>query len=238
MLFSQRVFQNTSLPLKKARLTPASRAASTFVRCWPDQYSSWPDRHEDLVVEQQVRRCGRCRCLGDVADVVAVALEAPDHRVLGVEDRSSRRRAVASVRRERPVVADLVGGLVASGLPEGRPPCSSRGCCRRSCCRPARWCRRSGTTIAEWLASLRTTKRIWLSRAGVVIADQVRDVDAGDRRRRAPPTKPRPPSCRSRPGRCVLVVSVDRPAGSGAASPRAASSTRSAGAVAAVVAEP
>src|SRR6266550_8761589 len=42
VLFSQRVFQNTSLPLKKARWTPASRAASTFVRCSPDQYSSWP----------------------------------------------------------------------------------------------------------------------------------------------------------------------------------------------------
>src|SRR6478735_6926073 len=38
--FSQRVFQNTSLPLKKARLTPASRAASTLVRWAPDQYSS------------------------------------------------------------------------------------------------------------------------------------------------------------------------------------------------------
>jgi hypothetical protein len=30
--FSQRVFQNDSLPLKNARFTPASRAASTFVR--------------------------------------------------------------------------------------------------------------------------------------------------------------------------------------------------------------
>ncbi len=42
LLDCQRVFQNTSLPLKKARLTPASRAASTFARSWPDQYSSWP----------------------------------------------------------------------------------------------------------------------------------------------------------------------------------------------------
>ena len=40
MLFSQRVFQNISLPLKKARLTPAARAASTLARCCPDQYSS------------------------------------------------------------------------------------------------------------------------------------------------------------------------------------------------------
>src|SRR5262245_56790094 len=32
MLGSQRVFQNTSLPLKNARLMPAPRAASTFAR--------------------------------------------------------------------------------------------------------------------------------------------------------------------------------------------------------------
>jgi len=36
----KRVFQNTSLPLKNARLTPASRAASMFVRSRADQYSS------------------------------------------------------------------------------------------------------------------------------------------------------------------------------------------------------
>ncbi len=48
MLFSQRVFQNTSLPLKNARLTPAARAASTFLRCWPDQYSSWPEEMKTL----------------------------------------------------------------------------------------------------------------------------------------------------------------------------------------------
>ena len=42
MLVSQRVFQNTSLPLKNARCTPASRALSTFLRCCPDQYSSCP----------------------------------------------------------------------------------------------------------------------------------------------------------------------------------------------------
>lgn len=42
MLGSQRVFQKTSLPEKKARWTPASRAASTLARCSPDQYSSCP----------------------------------------------------------------------------------------------------------------------------------------------------------------------------------------------------
>ena len=42
MLFSQRVLQKTSLPLKNARFTPAARAASTLARWAPDQYSSWP----------------------------------------------------------------------------------------------------------------------------------------------------------------------------------------------------
>src|SRR5215217_6562120 len=42
MLASQRVFQNTSLPLKNARCTPAPRAASTLARWAADQYSSWP----------------------------------------------------------------------------------------------------------------------------------------------------------------------------------------------------
>src|SRR6185295_1962753 len=42
MLGSHRVFQNTSLPLKKARCIPAARAFSTLVRWALDQYSSWP----------------------------------------------------------------------------------------------------------------------------------------------------------------------------------------------------
>jgi len=51
MLFSQRVFQNTSLPLKKARWSPAPRAASTFARWPPDQYSSWPTDRNALCLE-------------------------------------------------------------------------------------------------------------------------------------------------------------------------------------------
>jgi hypothetical protein len=43
MLFSQRTFQNTSLPAMKMRWTPASRAASTLARWAADQYSSWPE---------------------------------------------------------------------------------------------------------------------------------------------------------------------------------------------------
>ena len=48
MLFSQRVFQKTSFPLKKARCTPAFRAASTLARCPPDQYSSCPTERKTL----------------------------------------------------------------------------------------------------------------------------------------------------------------------------------------------
>ena len=71
MLFAQRVFQNISLPLKKARLTPALRAASTLARSPADQYSSWPLEMKtlwfwssDAVAVEVVP--------GDVADVVAV----------------------------------------------------------------------------------------------------------------------------------------------------------------------
>src|SRR4029450_3855660 len=42
MAVSHRVFQKILLPLRKAKCTPAARAASTLARCAPDQYSSWP----------------------------------------------------------------------------------------------------------------------------------------------------------------------------------------------------
>jgi hypothetical protein len=48
MLGSHRVFQYTSFPLKNARCTPASRAASTLARCAPDQYSSCPTETNTL----------------------------------------------------------------------------------------------------------------------------------------------------------------------------------------------
>ena len=47
-LTSQRVFQKISFPLKKARLTPWSRALVTLVRCAADQYSSWPEEMKTL----------------------------------------------------------------------------------------------------------------------------------------------------------------------------------------------
>ena len=85
MLFSQRVFQKTSLPLKNARLTPASRAASTLARWSPDQYSSWPTDRKALWSSSSAAAAVGVDA-GGVADVVAVALEPADHRVLGVED--------------------------------------------------------------------------------------------------------------------------------------------------------
>jgi hypothetical protein len=48
MLFSHRVFQKSSLPLKNARCTPLFRAVSTLARCAPDQYSSWPTDRNTL----------------------------------------------------------------------------------------------------------------------------------------------------------------------------------------------
>ncbi len=43
MLGASRVFQNTSLPLKKACRTPAFLAASTLEYWLWVQYSSWPE---------------------------------------------------------------------------------------------------------------------------------------------------------------------------------------------------
>ena len=42
------IFQNAVLPLKKARLTPASRAAWIELRSLADQYSSWPTDRRTL----------------------------------------------------------------------------------------------------------------------------------------------------------------------------------------------
>src|SRR6187401_1904215 len=107
---SYRVFQNISLPLKNARLTPALRAASTLARCCPDQYSSWPTER---------KACGRLALVkpidpfapsgvdaGPVLDVVAVGFEPADHRVLGVEQPAGR---VVRACVERAVVADPRG---------------------------------------------------------------------------------------------------------------------------------
>ena len=194
MLFSQRVFQNISLPLKKARLTPASRAASTLARCWPDQYSSWPTDRKRLVLEQ----LGAAPVgvdAGGVADVVAVGLQEADHRVLGVEQPSPRCRSPRG--GERPVVADLVGAAggradveaVAAvlvvrlpgrvgGLEEHVRACRRRRGRRRRC---------------GWRRRCRRCGRAWRSRCRTP-------------RRRAPPTTRTPPSCRSRPDRWSAAV--------------------------------
>ena len=59
-----RVFQNTSLPLKNARFTPASRAASTFARCCARPVLVVADRHEDLVVGRAATPPASCRRRG------------------------------------------------------------------------------------------------------------------------------------------------------------------------------
>src|SRR4029078_7843917 len=52
---SYRVFQNISLPLKKAKLMPALRALSTLARCCPDQYSSWATERNAFGATELVR---------------------------------------------------------------------------------------------------------------------------------------------------------------------------------------
>ena len=74
MLFSQRVFQNTSLPLKNARCTPAARAASTFVALRAGPVLVVADGEEDLVFEHSAAAPIGVDA-GGVAHVVAVGFE-------------------------------------------------------------------------------------------------------------------------------------------------------------------
>ena len=107
----------TSLPLKNARFTPASRAASMFARCAPDQYSSWPTDRKTLWFLMSAPRRS-VSTPAEVADVVPVALQEAHHRVLGAEVEVAALLVVA--RGERPVVADLVGAPVGRALVEVR----------------------------------------------------------------------------------------------------------------------
>ncbi len=197
-LGSQRVFQKPSLPVKNARLTPASRAASIaralaggpvlVVAAGDEQvvvWSSWP------------RRC--TSTLADVAHVVAVGLEEADHRVLAAGEQ--RRPPVVLGRVERAVVGDLVRALVARGVAgRARDRRSCRGCCRRRCCRPARSCRRSAARRPS--RSRRRGRRSDVAVAAGVVAHEVRDVDAGHGRASGRSTTRETASCRSRSGRC------------------------------------
>ena len=197
MLGSQRVFQNISLPLKNARLTPASRAA-TNVRALPGRpVLVVAARHEDLVVEQQ-RACAVDVGLARVADVVAVLLEEPDHRVLRPPDlRLLLPVRIVGRNLERAVVGDLEGTLVAAGV--------------------ARWAERVAPVQAVApVGVVRLPGRIrglheHVGVARVVAHDELdlarrlwcRHGRDGRCRRRtprcsAPSTTPTPPSCRSR----------------------------------------
>src|SRR5512144_100520 len=97
MLGSHRVFQYTSLPLKNARLTPASRAASTFARCAPDQYSSCPTETNTLWFLMSAPR----RSLSiPVVYVVAYPL-ASSHRTIEYSALKKKSRPAGVVIRER-----------------------------------------------------------------------------------------------------------------------------------------
>ena len=78
------------------------------------------DREECLVLEKLCPSGGSVDP-GEVADVVAVALEPADHRVLAAEE---ERGVVVAPRRERPVVAHLVGAARRSADVEAVAPVS------------------------------------------------------------------------------------------------------------------
>ena len=187
MLVSQRVFQNTSLPLKKARWTPASRAASTLARCAARPVLVVADRQERLVLEQLGAAAVGVDA-GEVADVVAVALEPAHHRVLGVE------QAVLEL--------PLSAGRERAGCSS---PCTARpgrrarrtGCCRRRCCRPARSCPTSGTAGRERAVVVAHDEDDVAGAARVRRARAWRS-RCPRRRRPARPRRPTRPSCRSR----------------------------------------
>ncbi len=161
-----------------------------------------PDGEEGAVLEQLGPEAVAVDA-GEVADVVAVALEPADHRVLALKTQSSRR---AAARGERAVVGDLVGAALRG--------CPCRGCCRRRCCRPARSCRRSGTARPR-----RRRRRGRRTRRG---SRRTRRSRARAWRSRCPTWRSRarartrtPTSCRSRPGRSTAHRCT--PAGSAAA---------------------
>ena len=94
MLGSQRVFQNTSLPLKNARCTPAARAASTLARCAAGPVLVVADGQEDLVLED-LAAAPVAVDAREVADVVAVgsSQRTIGYSALKSQSSSERRRA-------------------------------------------------------------------------------------------------------------------------------------------------
>ena len=89
MLFSQRVFQNISLPLKNARFDAGVAGRLDVGPLLARPVFVVTDREKDLVLEQFGAAAVGVDA-GGVADVVAVSLQEADHRILGAEeDRSS-----------------------------------------------------------------------------------------------------------------------------------------------------
>ena len=166
----------------------------------------WLSRSAALAVDVALAR---------VARVVAVALEEPDHLVLGVEQVRA-----AVVLRDGPVERAVVGDrerapCTRPGCPAGTARCTSTGCCRRTCCRPATSSRRSAPACPS--APRRRGRR-----TGSGSRRRCRRGSAGRCRRRrprwpGPSTTPTRPSCRSRSG--PSPNRSGRRAGSAAGSP-------------------
>ena len=112
MLFSQRVFQKTLVAAEEGEVDAGGPGRFDVGALARRPVLVVADREEDLVVEDLGAAAVGVHA-GEVADVVAVALQPADHRVLGVEQPVLGGRAAG---RERPVVADLVG---AAGIGAG-----------------------------------------------------------------------------------------------------------------------
>ncbi len=138
------VTQQTVLPERNSRLTPASRIRSTLSELADVPVLVVADADERLALEAAVGR--EHVAIGTIGHVVAVLFEPVGQRKL-------ERQELARAERERVVDDALELGLAAVGPVEadvGPGPCSPWGGCRRnSCwasgCRPARCCRSTGT---------------------------------------------------------------------------------------------
>ena len=156
-----------------------------------------PDRQEQLVVFDQVTSPGRVDA-GCVRDVIAVALQKADHRVLVGEHPVLPVRGAAG--EERPVVGDLVGGLVGARVTrwaghraavEAVPAVVVVGLPRRV----------RGLEQHVGVPAVRPNDERDVTGAAVVEPHQARHVNAGDS------------SGRDRPGRGLRpVAAVDEPA--------------------------
>ena len=141
MLGSQRVFQNTSLPLKNARLTPcvARRLDVRPLLTRPVLVVTAGDEH--LVVQEQ---------RASIVDVEAGHVAScRSHWLRGTAaSRTRRNRSMLCPGRRKASTAGCTRSskrlCSRRGCRLGSSSRTYRGCCLRRCCTPATWCPTSG----------------------------------------------------------------------------------------------